>query len=149
MYISIVTGGTHWYAINITENAGMILCMCPVNGKWCYIVTSSLIGWGCAQNYSWKFLSRMVLFVEVLVSLYHLLLKSLLAHDDIIEWKPLPGYWPFERGIHRSPVNSPHKGQWHGALMLSLICAQMNSWVNTREAGDYRCHHAHYDVTVM
>ena len=25
--------------------------------------------------------------------------------------------------MHRSPVNSPHKGQWCGALMLSLICA--------------------------
>ena len=24
---------------------------------------------------------------------------------------------------HRSPVNSPHKGQWRGALMFSLICA--------------------------
>ena len=28
----------------------------------------------------------------------------------------------FVRGIHRSPVNFPHKGQWRGALMLSLIC---------------------------
>ena len=26
-------------------------------------------------------------------------------------------------GIHRSPVNSPHIGQWRGALMFSLICA--------------------------
>ena len=25
--------------------------------------------------------------------------------------------------IHRSPVNSRHKGQWRGALMCSLICA--------------------------
>ena len=44
-------------------------------------------------------------------------------HDDIIKWKHFPHYWPFVRGIHRSPVNSPHKGQWHGALMFSLICA--------------------------
>ena len=22
-------------------------------------------------------------------------------------------YWSFVRGIHRSPVDSPHKGQWH------------------------------------
>ena len=29
----------------------------------------------------------------------------------------LPGYWPFVRGIHRSPMNSPLKGQWRGALM--------------------------------
>ena len=39
-------------------------------------------------------------------------------HDDVIKWKHFPRYWPFVRGIHRSPVNSPHKGQWRGALML-------------------------------
>ena len=32
--------------------------------------------------------------------------------------KHFPRYWPFVRGIHRSPVNSPHKGQWRGALMF-------------------------------
>ena len=58
-------------------------------------------------------------------------------------------YWPFVRGIHRSSVNSPHKGQWHGALMFSLICAWMNGWANTRDAVDLRRHHAHYDITVM
>ena len=50
---------------------------------------------------------------------------------------------------HLSMVNSPHKGQWRGALMFSLICAWINSWVNNREAGDFRRHRAHYDVTVM
>ena len=70
-------------------------------------------------------------------------------HDDVIKWKHSPRYWPFVRGIHRSPVNSPHKGQWRGALMYSLICAWMNGWVNNREAGDLRRHRAHYDVTVM
>ena len=53
------------------------------------------------------------------------------------------------RGIHRSPVNSSHKGQWRGALMLSLICAWIKGWVNNREAGDLRRHRAHYDVIVM
>ena len=48
-----------------------------------------------------------------------------------------------------SPVNSPHKGQWHGALMFSLICAWINSWANTGEAGDLRRYCAHYDVIVM
>ena len=48
-----------------------------------------------------------------------------------------------------SPVNSPHKGQWRGALMFSLIRAQINGWVNNSEAGDLRRNHAHYDVTVM
>ena len=45
------------------------------------------------------------------------------SHDDVIEWKQFPRYWPFVRGIHRSPVNSLHKGQWRGAFMFSLICA--------------------------
>ena len=70
-------------------------------------------------------------------------------HDDIIKWKIFSRYWAFVRVIHRSPVNSPHKGQWRSALMLSLICAWINGWVNSREADDLRCHHAHYDVTVM
>ena len=47
------------------------------------------------------------------------------------------------------PVNSPHKGQWRGALMFSLICAWIHDWVNNREAGDLRRHHGHYDVIVM
>ena len=72
-----------------------------------------------------------------------------LRHDNVIKWKHLPRYWPFVRGIHRSPVNSHHKGQWHGALVFSLICAWINGWVNNREAGDLRRHHAHYDVIVM
>ena len=58
-------------------------------------------------------------------------------------------YWPFVRGIHRSSVNSPHKGQWRGALMFSLICARINAWVNNGEAGDLGRHRAHYDATLM
>ena len=47
------------------------------------------------------------------------------------------------------PVNSPHKGQWRGALMFSLICVWINGWVNNREAGDLRRYLGHYDVIVM
>ena len=70
-------------------------------------------------------------------------------HDDVIKWKHFPRYWPFVRGIHRSMVNSLHKGQWRGALMFSLICAQINRWVNNCEAGDLRRYRAHYEVIVM
>ena len=72
-----------------------------------------------------------------------------LLHDDVIKWKHFPHYWGFVRGIHRSPVNSPHKGQWRGALMFSLICTWINSWVNNPEAGDLSRHRAHCDVSVM
>ena len=66
-------------------------------------------------------------------------------YDDVVKWKHFPRYWPFVRGIHRSP----HKGHWRGALMFSLICVWINGWVNNGEAGDLRRYRAHYDVTVM
>ena len=72
-----------------------------------------------------------------------------LKHDNVIKWKHFPRYWPFVREIHRSPVNSPHRGQWRGALMFSLICSWINGWVNNPEAGDLIRHRAHYNVTVM
>ena len=70
-------------------------------------------------------------------------------HDDVIKWNHFPRYWPFERGIHRSPVNSPHKGQWRGALMFSLVCVWIYGCVNNREAGYLGRHRAHYGVIVM
>ena len=75
--------------------------------------------------------------------------SSFTNHDDVIKWKHFPRYWPYVRRIHRSPVNSPHKGQWRGALMFSLICAWINGSVNNHEAGDLWRICAHYDVTVM
>ena len=54
-------------------------------------------------------------------------------HDDIIKWQHFPRYLPFVWGIQRSSVNSPHKGQWRGALMFSSICACINCWVNNDE----------------
>ena len=50
-----------------------------------------------------------------------------------------------------SPVSGefPHKGQWRGPLIFSLICVWINSWVNNREAGDLRRYRAHYDVNVI
>ena len=70
-------------------------------------------------------------------------------HDDAIKWKHFPRYWPFVWGNRRSPVHSPHKGQWRRVLVFYLICAWTNSWSNTGDAGDLRRHRANHDVTVM
>ena len=86
---------------------------------------------------------------DIALKYYFDLMMPWIIHDDVKKRKQFPHYWPFVRGIHRLPVNSPHKGQWRGALMFSLICAQINSRVNNREAGDLRRHRAHYDVNVM
>ena len=72
-----------------------------------------------------------------------------IPHDDVIKWKHFSRYWPFVRGIHRSPVNSAHKGQWRGALMFTLICVWINGGVNNRKADDLRRNRVHYDVIVM
>ena len=36
--------------------------------------------------------------------------------------KHYPRSWPFVTEIHRSPVDSPLKGQWRGTLVFSLTC---------------------------
>ena len=45
--------------------------------------------------------------------------RKVLQHDDVIKWKHFQRYWSFVRGINRSPVDSPHKGQWRRALTFS------------------------------
>ena len=60
------------------------------------------------------------LFTTVMIAITDImLLRTGPFHDDVIKWRHFPRYWPFMRGIHRSPENSPHNGQWRGALVLS------------------------------
>ena len=66
-----------------------------------------------------------------------------------MKWKHFPRYWPLVRGIHRSPVNSPHKGQWRGALVFFLIFTWTNISVNNPDVGGLWRHRAYYDVIVM
>ena len=52
-----------------------------------------------------------------------------ICRDDVIKGKHFPRHWSFVWGSHRSPVNSPHKGQRRGVLMFSLFCAWTNDWL--------------------
>ena len=76
-------------------------------------------------------------------------LQAEICRDDVIKWKHFPRYWPFERG------NSPVTGEFPAqrpvmrSFDVSLICAWVNGWVTSREAGDLRRHRAHYDVIVL
>ena len=65
-----------------------------------------------ARNYIPRYCGCNYLFVPLIDTS-----GTTLIHDDVIKWKYFPRYWPFVRRIYRSPVNSPHKGQWRGALM--------------------------------
>ena len=64
------------------------------------------------QDYS--HISQGLISYNVVEQLY----MRIWIHDDVIKWKHFPRCWPFVRGIKRSPVNSPHKGQWRRALMF-------------------------------
>ena len=114
----------------------------PVNNDLAFISDDN-----CAPN-GWRTITWTI---DGLVSrrFYTSLGLNGVTHDYVIKWKHFPLYWPFVWGIHRLPVNSPHKGQWRGALVFTLICPLINVWVNNREAGDLRRHCAHYDVIVM
>ena len=49
---------------------------------------------------------------------------------------PITGGFPSQRPVTRG-------------LLFSLIYPWTNGWANDRDAGDWRHHHVHYDVTVM
>ena len=102
-----------------------------------WIVDWPLITTGCFVIKSWFIvdISTRNILESQLINIH---MCSFMKHDDVIKWKHFPRYWPFVRGILRSPVNSLHKGQWRGALMFTLICARINGWVNNREAGEAR-----------
>ena len=104
-------------------------------GNYIYIYRQK--SYNCTQNIAY-----------VLFQLYFAWQSTPATYDDVIKWKHFPHYWPFVWGINRSQVNSPLKGQWRRAFMFSLICAWINGWVNSREAGDLRHHCSHYDVIV-
>ena len=118
--------------------------------RWAFFMTWNLIQQISRQNQSLLRSQGCIMNTFSCSSEYQVrFLPGVISHADVIQWEHFPRYWPFVRGIHRSPVNSPHKGQWRGALIFSLICAWINGWINNREAGDLRSHCAHCDVTIM
>ena len=132
-----VTRAQVWYGVNvvITNNA----FYCELIGQIIYLrlfVFSGVVLLYTCHKHS---MSMMMSWHE----------HTFRVHDDVIKWKHFPRYWPFVRGIHRSPVNSSHKGQWRGALVFSLMCVWIKGWVNNRKAGDVRRYYALDDVSVM
>ena len=111
----------------------------------CYRVRRLIVSWTCVVNS--KPASTDV--ADGPVNLGVRVVYASFCHDGVIKWKHFPRYWPFVRGIHWSPVNSPHKSQWHGAWMFLWSAPWINGWINNREAGDLRRHRPHYEVIVM
>ena len=64
---------------------------------WLAVVSHQAINWGKDDHAVWRYMAP----------LSHKELTD--SHDDVIEWKPFPRYWPFVRGIHQSVVNSSQR----------------------------------------
>ena len=155
MYIPICREGTAYITVTLQERHGISshrqLNYFFNNLRHFRAMTSSRRA--CLHHTPWSFHScyntldilRHYFSKNNSVKTHHSLPVTLWRH----EMEKFPRYWPFVRGIHRSPVNSPHKGQWRGPLMFSLICVWINGWINNRKAGDLRRHPVHYDVIVM
>ena len=118
----------------------MLICflqICPRQWQWL----------DCRVEFKNRIFDQHVLTLYIFWDVHKHVLA--LCHNDVFKWKHFLRYWPFVPGIHRPSVNSPHKGQWRGALVFPLICAWINGWVNNRKVGDVRRQCAHYYVTVM
>ena len=135
----------HFYHAGLIHR-GHIIGSYALNTQWCMHICCRI----CSEP---SHVSTLVLEIQIMHRMsswnIRLLTRIWHLHNHVIKWKHFPRYWPFVRGIHRSPVNSPHKGHWRVALMLSLICARINGWGNNREAGDLRRHRTHYNVILM
>ena len=107
-----------------------ILCKRYVYSRQCCRQGKAIGGWTCGIYYIFSLSEQCIMMTSSNANIFR-----------------VPGL--FMRGIRRSPVNSPHNGQWLGALMFSLICTWTNSWANTGDAGDLKRHRAHYDVIIM
>ena len=107
---TVVFSPTKWFWNIVCEIISILHEPQCVKYRW-YNKSSQLLvlehaNGSCFRNYIFVLLFRNWETLIVLES----------NHDDVIKWRHFPRYWSFVREIHRSPVNSPHKGQWREAL---------------------------------
>ena len=114
-----------WYAyIHLCLTSTICSCMCNI--------TNSTVGWVYHVDKStFLFCLRQALQVCLLAELSTRNSSANIEHYLVISWwrhqvETFSPLLAFCAGIHRWPVNSPHKGQRRGALMFSFICA----WIN-------------------
>ena len=76
-----------------------------LDGGHCHLIKSTSIEYQCHLPHK----------IDAIMVWYYLqhsndeIDTQIWIHDDVIKWKYFPRYWPFVRGIHRSPVNSPQR----------------------------------------
>ena len=131
-----------------THYPGIILCMHPANERWCYIVTSSLIGWVHAQkdpcyketSHTWAEGTKIwgCLFIPSLVQIIacHPLSAKPLSHPMIFMMKPFPYDWPLVQKTHHLTVVSPDKRPVNvmHTLVIFFVVSWTSCWSNSHFA---------------
>ena len=97
-----------------------------------------IVNWNLSNNIQWNFNQNTKIFIQENA------FKNVACETTCLE----TCRWSDALSMRR-PVNSPHKCQWHRALIFSVICVWINGWVNYRETGELRRYRAHYDVIAM
>ena len=130
--------------------AGVTTCVNDqFRSRYKYLQTQCILGnlrWAACDP--WEF----SLFSDVIDGPLHSALSAVSTVQRQVKWwrhqmETFPGLLAICAG--NSAGEFPHKGQWRGALMFSLVCVWINGWVNNRAADDLRRYCAHYDVSVM
>ena len=62
------------------------------------------------------------------------LVFEIMYHENVIKWNHFPRYWPFVRGFHRSPVNSPHKRPVTRSFDV-FFDLRLNKWLSKQSWG--------------
>ena len=65
------------------------------------------------------------------------------SHDGVMPWKHLPHYWPFVRGIHRWPVDYPHKEPVIRNVGISLMLGRTSWLTSGQDIGELKLYDAH------
>ena len=96
------------------------VAVCSSPGWWFSMQVTSSLGQGARQRIG--SIRHQLPLLLTWIDLMPAWISNYIRYKVIIKWKHFPRYCPFVWGIHRSSVNSPHKGQWRVALMFSSIC---------------------------
>ena len=103
------------------------------------------------QYFCWIFCHTLAqeIYVCIVFCCYFVTVWFYECHDDVIKWKHFSWIGPFVKGIHRSPVDSPHKASSAELWCFLWPAPEKKGWANNRDVGDSRRHRANYDDTVM
>ena len=104
-----------------------------------------LPGYAMSHKYSPVFVIVFKIVIQCI--LIFLGIHVVYAPSGLLHWRWVNPWWRHQMetfsalpaicaGNSPVPGEFPTQGQWRGALMFTLNCAEINGWVNNREAGD-------------